>query len=190
MDILLCERLDDAVVAYIVNKWSQTSKEPLGRIIIQKVCYFLKSKGIPLDYSFDMYHYGPYSQDLHFRMDDLVADGIVNDKSTKAAKSNYMPGKNNSQMINMFSEELTDIKESIDSVIDMLSEFDTSTLELLSTVHYFQTSYTNFYGREPHKDYVMGKVKEAKKEKFSDVVISAAYDALKKAGLFEWKSAA
>lgn len=54
---------------------------------MQKVCYFLKAKGVPLDYAFEMYHYGPYSQELYFRLEELVADGIIEDMSSTPKKS-------------------------------------------------------------------------------------------------------
>jgi uncharacterized protein YwgA len=93
MEILLCNRFDDAVIAYIIKKWNELSDVPLGRTIIQKLCYFVKSKGVPMRYDFDMYHYGPYCQDLYYRMDDMTADNVVKDENlinnNKTGKSKY-----------------------------------------------------------------------------------------------------
>jgi|GEM_PF-4107077 len=61
--ILLSNSFDDAVIAYTAKQWYNTPDHiNLGRTILQKICYFIKSKGVPIDFEFDIYHYGPYSQ--------------------------------------------------------------------------------------------------------------------------------
>ncbi|HHV99137.1 MAG TPA: hypothetical protein GXX36_06135 [Clostridiaceae bacterium] len=194
MDILLCDKLDDAIVAYIVKKWNELSEIPLGRTIIQKLCYFVKSKGVPLDYDFDMYHYGPYCQNLYYRMDDMTADGVVIDENAvsilnsnfKTGKSKYLPGDNIDKLLSMYQDDISRFTETIDSVINVFREFDHTELELLSTIHFYQTTLTNFYGKPANKSEVIVKVKNAKGEKFKDDLISRAYDALKEAGIFNW----
>jgi len=186
----LCNRFDDAVIAYIIKKWNELSDVPLGRTIIQKLCYFVKSKGVPMRYDFDMYHYGPYCQDLYYRMDDMTADNVVKDENlinnNKTGKSKYIPGENIDKVLKMYNEELEEYLENIDMVIDVFREFDHTSMELLSTIHFFQTTITNFYSKPADKNEVIMKVKEAKGDKFSDDLISKAYDALAKAGIFDW----
>ncbi len=194
MDILLCNKFDDAIVAYIVKKWNDLSGVPLGRTIIQKLCYFVKSKGVPLDYDFDIYHYGPYSQNLYFRMDDMAADGIVTDENAtnmcnsnlKTNRSKYLPGDNVDKLLEMYSGDLSKFTTTIDNVIDVFREFDHTGLELLSTIHFFQTTLTDFYKKPADKAEVIMKVKKAKGGKFEDDLISRAYNALKEAGIFDW----
>lgn len=195
MSVVLCTEFDDAVVAYIVKKWNELSQIPLGRTIIQKICYFIKSKGVPLDYDFDMYHYGPYSQDLYYRMDDMVADKVVTDNkalnfanisNVKTSSSKYILGDNAKELLELYNKDLNKYTATIDSVIEVFSEFDHTSLELLSTIHYFQTTLTSYYNKPANKDEVIIKVKEAKGDKFKDDLISRAYDALKEAGIFDW----
>lgn len=194
MDILLCNKLDDAIVAYMVKKWNELSDIPLGRTIIQKLCYFIKSKGVPIDYDFDMYHYGPYSQNLYYRMDDMTADSIVKDENAinilnsnvKSSKSKYIPGDNVEKLLSKYSDDLSKFTSAIDKVIDVFYEFDPTGLELLSTIHFFQTTLSDFYNKPANKDEVIMKVKKAKCEKFKDDSISKAYDALQDAGIFDW----
>jgi uncharacterized protein YwgA len=186
-NILICNGFDDAVVAYVVKKWNEKSNIPLGRTIIQKICYFIKSMGVPLEYTFDMHHYGPYSQTLYFRMDDMVADNIVIDNKSygigKAEKSEYKPGENNDELIDMYSDKLGEFTWAADKVIDLFCQSNHTTLELLSTIHFLHASLTNFYGKSPEKDEVVRKVNEVKKEKFSIEEITKAYDTLKEAGI-------
>ncbi len=196
MNILLCNKLDDAIVAYMVKKWNKLSDIPLGRTVIQKLCYFIKSKGVPIDHDFDMYHYGPYSQNLYYRMDDMTADSVVKDENAistgifnnnvKSSKSKYIPGDNVDELLSMYSDDLSNFTSAIDSVIEVFRGFDPSGLELLSTIHFFQTTLSGFYNKPADKEEVIMKVKKAKGEKFGDDLISTAYDALKEAGIFGW----
>lgn len=179
---------EDAVVAYVAQHWESTTTE-LGRTVMQKVCYFLKAKGVPLDYTFEMYHYGPYSQELYFRLEELVADGIIEDMSSTPKKSVYAPGKKDNEILEVYRESLALYRDDIKQIIKLLTNFGPADLELLATIHYFQTSYGKFYNSPPQKDFVVAKVNETKKDKFAPDLISRAYDALQSAGLFEWNNA-
>jgi|GEM_PF-423896 len=195
MSVVLCKEIDDAIVAYIVKKWSELSKVPLGRTIIQKICYFIKSIGVPLDYDFDMYHYGPYSQDLYYRIDDMVADKVVTDKKTcntanisnlKTNSSKYILGDNADELLELYYKDVNKHTATIDSVIKVFSGFSPTQLELLSTIHYFHVTLSSFYNKPANKGEVIIKVKEAKGDKFEDNLISRAYDALREAEIFNW----
>jgi len=197
MDILLCNQFDDAIVAYIVKKWNEVSQISLGRTVIQKICYFIKSKGVPIDFDFDIYHYGPYSQNLYYRMDDMTADHVVKDdnalntpntNNVKTSKSKYLPGDNIDELLKMYSNDLNKFTSTIDSVVDVFRKYDHTSLELLSTIHFFQTTLTNFYNKPADKDEVIMKVKKAKGDKFKDDLISRTYDELKEAGIFDWNN--
>lgn len=178
---------EDAVVAYVAQQWNLTATQ-LGRTVMQKVCYFLKAKGVPIDYIFEMYHYGPYSQELYFRLDELVADGVLKDTSNTPKKSVYVPGDWGSEILNKHSDSLASYRQDIDQIIKLITNFRPVDLELLATIHYFQTSYGKYYKSPPSKDFVINKVIETKKDKFAPDLISRAYDALQSAGLFEWKN--
>lgn len=178
---------EDAVVAYVAQQWNQTATQ-LGRTVMQKVCYFLKAKGIPIDYTFEMYHYGPYSQELYFRMDELVADDVLEDISHTPQKSVYVPGDRCSEILSEYSDSLAPYRQDIDQIIALMTSFGPVDLELLATIHYFHTSYGKYYKSPPSKDFVIKKVLETKKNKFAMDLISRAYDALQSAGLFEWQN--
>ncbi|KKM11066.1 hypothetical protein SY88_10430 [Clostridiales bacterium PH28_bin88] len=178
---------EDAVVAYVARQWESTTTQ-LGRTVMQKVCYFLKAKGVPIDYTFEMYHYGPYSQELYFRMDELVADGILEDMSVTPSKSVYVTGDRDKEILDRHWNLLEPYREDINQIIKLLTNFRPVDLEMLATIHYFQTSYAKFYKNPPAKEFVIAKVVETKKDKFDSDLISRAYDALQSAGLFAWNN--
>lgn len=185
MNILLCNSFEDAVITYVVENWGNGQTDiPLGRTMVQKICYFLKAKGIPLDFKFDIYHYGPYSQELYFRMDELLADGIVCDLSGQKSKSVYIPGENADELMNQ--HDISKYIDEIDEIIQLFNQFHPTEMELLATIHYLQTTSTQYYGKAPTKKEVIQKVLTVKRDKFSQELISRAYDALGNADLFAW----
>lgn len=189
MSVLLCDRYEDAVVACVVQRWAiKNSSATLGRILIQKICYFLKAKGIPLGFEFDMYHYGPYSQDLYFRMDELIADGVIADQSTQTSRSDYVPAKAIDELLGSFSGMLDPIKSDIDLVIDLFSDLSPTEMELLATIHYFHSTLADYYRNSPDTETVIQRVLQAKGGKFSRDQIFRAYEALRQSGVLAWKA--
>lgn len=185
MSIVLCNSLDDAIIAYVVKKWSdEKTNIALGRTMIQKICYFLKAKGIPLEFKFDIYHYGPYSQELYFRMDELLADGIVFDDSGQKSKSIYIPGDQIGELLS--NHDISNYVDDINDIISLFNQFHPTEMELLATIHYLQTTSTKYFGNPPKKEEIIEKVLAIKRDKFSKTLVSRAFDALAKADLFAW----
>jgi len=187
--ILLSNSFDDAVLAYAAKQWYNTPGNiNLGRTILQKIGYFIKSKGVPIDFEFDIYHYGPYSQELYNRVDQLLLDNILVDESGQPSKSIYKPGSHSEELINMHHDELDKYVNDIETVIRVFSRLNPTQMELLATIHFFQTTLTKYYQQPPQKEVVIQRVLEAKGDKFSHQTISGFYDTLEKAGLFAWSS--
>ncbi len=187
MTILLCDKLDDAIIAYIVKKWNEVNlKVKPGRTIIQKVVYFLKAKGIPINYDFEIYRYGPYSQELYYRMDDLIVDNIIKDVSKRKDRSEYISSDEIDVLIDNFKSELEHLTEDIDLIVQVFNNIEPSLLELLSTIHYLQTSFTKYYKKAPSREIVVNKVLELKKTKFSKSKVEDVYDIMEEVGLFNW----
>lgn len=61
----------------------------LGRTAMQKLVYFGKSTGVPVPCSYEIYNYGPYSDQVTFKTDGLLADEILTDTSSSSKYSNY-----------------------------------------------------------------------------------------------------
>jgi len=62
-----------------------------GRKRLQKVIFFLKQAGCPLDADYTLHHYGPYSRDVAEACDELVGAGILAEEasSTIAGGTQY-----------------------------------------------------------------------------------------------------
>src|SRR2546426_4520021 len=63
----------DGIVLYTLNR----SGTLPGKKVVQKLVYLLKQAGLPLRFRFQWDKWGPYSQELAYYVDDLVAEGLV-----------------------------------------------------------------------------------------------------------------
>jgi uncharacterized protein len=52
-----------------------------GRKRLQKVVFFLQEAGCPLDCQYTLHHYGPYSQDVADRCDEMFSAGLLEEKT-------------------------------------------------------------------------------------------------------------
>ena len=79
MDLLLTGSRDQALVAMVVEEARQAADVSggfVGRTALQKVLYFLRCRGVPMGYSFDIYHYGPFCDDVLRDAEWLQADQV------------------------------------------------------------------------------------------------------------------
>lgn len=185
MTILLCDTLDDAFVAY-VTKFAKSIDYKIGRTLLQKICYFLKAKGIPFKYEFEMHHFGPFSHELFFRVDDLLADNIIEDIYDSPNKSQYQPDDEADVLLDMYKEELGLYGTEIEKVIILFNKLTPPQMELLSTIHYVHQSKLRFNGIIPTKQQVVEGVIGYKRDKFAKTYIESAYDVMKEHDLLNW----
>lgn len=68
-----------AIVAIVQN-----SQARLGKTQVQKLVYFVQDRGVPLDYKYEIYHYGPYSFELAHDIGSLDSLGVLNVESDRS----------------------------------------------------------------------------------------------------------
>jgi hypothetical protein len=181
--IFFADKVGDALLAYLIKSYTETSSRTLGRTILQKLCYFAKASGVPLPFRFEIYHYGPFSQEIFYRTEDLLLDGVIEDRSTGPGQSNIVPGPNIDSFLNRFGEAISQHGTSLQRVATMFSRLDPSQMELVSTIHYIHSSYSQWFKKMASKESVIGSVFELKGHKFTRRAVERAYDILREAGL-------
>lgn len=77
---------DSQIVAAVVA--SHPGSRVSGRKRLQKEIALLQRLGLPADYAFRMYYYGPYSDDLHSDLMDLSARGLLTE-SISSTREGY-----------------------------------------------------------------------------------------------------
>lgn len=117
-------------------KFFMTSGEIVGRKKIQKMIYILKHCEVPFEEKFDFHFYGPYSEELSLRMEELCNLGFISEQKEK--KSNYYQYRytmtsDGEDFLEHSEVALPPFEEKIDKMKDRSSRF----LELVSTMLYF-----------------------------------------------------
>lgn len=180
-----------AIIAKLIEQYNlkkDRSTPELGRTIIQKLSYFLKSVGVPINYSFQIYYYGPFSQELYFHMNDLCIQEAVKDAGTDINKSNYIPGKRFKDFEKNYKKTITKFKREIDLIVDLFSGLTPQNMELLATLHYIYNVRKNPTMKDNQKSPIINEVYLIKDKKFPKKEITNFYDVMEKAGLFKWSN--
>jgi uncharacterized protein len=112
------------------------SGEIIGRKKLQKMIYIAKKVAFPFHERFQFHFYGPYSEELTLRVEELCNMGFVNEvKEKKGGYFQYRysltePGK---EFLSLNEVEMPFLQ---DCLVDM-NEQNARFLELVSTVLYF-----------------------------------------------------
>lgn len=176
---------DHALLALVIQQAHQSRKVSyLGRTAVQKIVYFLKALGVPMCYAFDIYHYGPYSDQITSDIDLLMADGIIEDRSSTPTYWNYTPkpGGPIETLLAQHQPFVSTHREMVRHVVDSLGSLEPRQLELFATLHYAYR-YEIASTPTPSREAVLSRFKEYKGNKFPPDELSAAYDAMVEANL-------
>jgi uncharacterized protein YwgA len=185
MSLVLQYRWEHALIAATVE--AASSKCPdcyLGRTAIQKLLYFMNVSGVPMEYSFDIHHYGPFCASVMHDVEWLFADEVIEDQSQDESRySNYKPGPGWSELAEQYKDSLAEHQDIVTSVCDALGDMSPETLELISTLDFSYRWVHARGGQGPWRQLAIEKFKSIKKDKFPDDEIDGWYDTLVKAKL-------
>ncbi|MDQ0297696.1 uncharacterized protein YwgA [Salibacterium salarium] len=146
----------------------QDAGEIVGRKKWQKMVYISKKMQLPLQEKYTFHMYGPYSEELTLRTEELCSLGFVTE--TKESKSGYYQYRYQlteagNTFLDTFSLEWPHQKAK--EIIQRLNQYNAKFLELVSTMLYFE---------ELSKDEVKEKVFTLKKsQNYKDVDIEEAW---------------
>lgn len=159
------------LVAYLAKHM-----EIRGKKALQKLVYFCSESGVPLNCSFHMYLYGPYSDEVAEEIGDLVHSDIL---CVKRDGYTFTGGTACDEYC--YGQDIEQYKKSIDEVIERFSGFRPMMLELYATVHFIAHAKKQINGKVEEVD-VVRDVISAKGSKFSEQEIRDSYQKL-----IEWK---
>lgn len=106
----------------------------LERSVVRKIPHFLKKRGVPLDYFFDLYHYGAASclPDIYADLDALVAEGAIREESDGPKRRLYLPDGEMDALLERFEAAIAPHRAAIADVLDVIAPFDDRRLQLLA----------------------------------------------------------
>ncbi len=187
MSLMFAKTKDQALLALVIREAAKVAQSQggfVGRTALQKIVYFLTVRGVPTNYKFDIYHYGPFSEKILWDIDLLLADGVIADKSSNSGKfSNYDSGPAIDEIVKMYATEMDAVSKDVKAVVSTLIPLKPNELELIATLDYLYRQQFATGVRDNIKDKVISRFQEFKKDKFPANLISSTYDAMVSARL-------
>lgn len=145
----------------------EVANEVTGRKKLQKMIYILQKCKVPFEEKYQFHFYGPYSEELTLRMEELCNLGFINE--VKEDRSNYYQynysiTENGQQFLEQFTLDMPEIDDKVELLKGKSSRF----LELVSTMLYFD-DFT--------RDEVIEKIYTVKpKQNFTEAEIQEAWE--------------
>lgn len=184
MSLVFSDNLCAAYVTEIVKSFRNLKPTSyLGRTALQKLTYFSKAVGVPIPCSFEIYNYGPYSEEVTRSVTALLADEAIQDSSTASKYSCYKPGFNAEEFSKNYIEEVRSYRSMIDSVVKVLGGSKPESLELVATLHFVNAQQKGRLGIRPAKSSVVEEFQSIKGDKFSEADIDFWYSWLERSHL-------
>lgn len=143
------------------------SGEIVGRKKLQKMIYIAKKLSFPFQEKFQFHFYGPYSEELTLRVEELYNLGFIEEVKEKKGgyyQYRYTITENGEEFLHLYESEMPYLKECISSMNEQNSRY----LELVSTVLYFDNL---------PKAEVIEKINKVKaKQRYTEEEIDQAYE--------------
>ncbi|WP_042351108.1 YwgA family protein [Bacillus massiliigorillae] len=152
--------------ANIINAISSVG-EIAGRKKLQKMIYIAKKISFPFQEKFQFHFYGPYSEELTLRIEELCDMGYLNEVKEKKGGYHqycYSTSKAGADFLELYKVDMPLVEECLQDMNNQNARF----LELVSTVLYFD---------ELEKEEVIEKIHTLKsKQKYTLEEIDEAYN--------------
>lgn len=114
------------------------AKTKLGRTAIMKLAYFLQTlRGVPLDYHFRLYTYGPFDSDVLDDVGRLESLGAVKSQLVIYPSGygyNFSPGAKREKVEKLTGRASSAYQNELTWVLDEFGGYSAADLELLSTI--------------------------------------------------------
>ncbi len=189
MSLVLEHRWEHALIAATIDAVSKSSPNGrLGRTAIQKLLYFMKVSGVPMKYSFDIHHFGPFCQSVMNDVEWLIADEVIKDASDsdmETSCSSFRPGPGWPDLRKQYEDDIAKYEAKITSAFLALGDLSPETLELIATLDFSFRWVRARGGNGPWRKQAVERFKQIKGDRFHDDVIDNGYTSLVHAGLIE-----
>ncbi|EIJ80262.1 YwgA [Bacillus methanolicus PB1] len=158
---------DHAKIMYAVA----ASREIIGRKKLQKIIYIAKKIAFPFQERFQFHFYGPYSEELTLRVEELCNMGFLNEVKEKKGgyyQYRYTLTESGKEFLSLNEIEIPFLEDCLTDMNSKSARF----LELVSTVLYFDNL---------TKEEVREKIYTLKsKQRYTEDEIEEAYSYIEK----------
>ncbi|WLD93216.1 YwgA family protein [Alkalihalobacillus sp. AL-G] len=142
------------------------AREVVGRKKLQKMVYIAKKLNFPFCEKYQFHFYGPYSEELTLRVEELCNLGFLEEMKEKVGgyyQYRYALTEEGGSFLKHYELDLSSLK----ACVTLMNEQPSRILELISTIMYFD---------HLQKEEIAEKVKTVKqKQKYTDEEIEEAF---------------
>lgn len=117
---------------YHLLKFVDRTAKIKGRKRLQKMIHLLSSSGVEFTFKYRYHHYGPYSAELQYEMDQLVTQGYIDEEFVDGAYNYSISGKG-LEFKQLLEEDGQYHLYISNELFEELMAKETSFLEILST---------------------------------------------------------
>lgn len=127
-----------ALLGYLVKATRDKYPEvQIGKTVVQKLI-FLLSRKLPVDFNYEMYHYGPYSNDLDSELRFAENSSIIKIDWNEDYGFFIEPTDETNKFINLIKKEE---KAAIDDIVNKYGKFRAKELAIITTALYLRDNY-------------------------------------------------
>ncbi|MGC4379346.1 YwgA family protein [Fictibacillus sp. Mic-4] len=119
-----------------VVKVIKEAGEIVGRKKLQKMVYIAKKLDFPFQEKYQFHFYGPYSEELTLRIEELCNLGLIEETKEKVSgysQYRYSLNAEGENFLEQYGKDIPKLKECVRSMNEQSSRF----LELVSTILFF-----------------------------------------------------
>jgi uncharacterized protein YwgA len=144
----------------------QEAGEVIGRKKLQKMVYIAKKLNFPFQEKYQFHFYGPYSEELTLKIEELCNMGYIHEVKEKVSgyyQYRYEVNEEGNKLLSTYGTSIEMLGACVRSMNEQSSRF----LELVSTIMYFD---------KLEKDEIKEKVQTVKaKQKYTDEEMEEAF---------------
>ncbi|MFG6495984.1 YwgA family protein [Fictibacillus sp. UD] len=144
----------------------QEAGEVVGRKKLQKMVYIAKKLNFPFQEKYQFHFYGPYSEELTLKIEELCNMGYIHEVKEKVSgysQYRYAVNEEGQKLLSTYGAEIEQLGNCVRSMNEQSSRF----LELVSTVMYFE---------KLEQDEIKEKVQTVKaKQKYTEEEMDEAF---------------
>lgn len=166
------------LAVYLLDKVGQIK----GKKAFQKLVYLAMVEGVPLNYSYSMYIYGPYSESVANEFEHIYKEDIID--LPYDGSYIYQKGTMADQVLEDGITEIECYTEELDRLLNRFGNMSPRELEIYCTAHFIWENQLIFKGPTDRIS-VIEEIKKAKYPKFNITEIERAYDTLVTWGLIK-----
>lgn len=150
-----------ALVAILADLDEDFYHWPVGRVMLQKIAYFATASGLPTGLEFEAAPYGPFAAGLTRELARLQDNGLVREER-RGRRFEVTVGPAFAAASAQAQGFLTQWREVIERVSDLIARLDTRQAEIAATVHYTARDLRTRLTRAPFASEILTAVEQWK----------------------------